>query len=503
MGWTGSGVDTTNGNPDGYLYITGDATTEDSVRFAIDPDTGFAEIEKLLSGIWQPASLLTGANSLWVGRAVGLAGVGHHLVTEAVDGHLHFHADSTYIGGITTEDTTVLNAFSYNPHMAVVPDESGEWTGTEYTYNYPSTDHRLFKNVYFKTGATTASEQVRFRVWKGTDDTGDFIFDQAYPSSQFHANTEILLQEDGNIEFDTGVNYFVKVSSSAAFSLKTTADLLYPYTYGDISLVRDDSMLQTAPYMDGGTYSLNQWLIQDRKIYACNTAGVQTGTFASNSAKWDILGTGSTVSLHWTETSGVLKNIASPTSFIFNDLTRDRLTINSTYAGFNSPNGGFGATVSNGGFSLSESGQNRIFASDALSAILSPDGNSQVRTANAGVTVEGPSTTIKDATRNRIYSDSSEVGIMSPDGAAKLTVDNNSLLFAFGDSELEITDTFFQYELNSVGRFAADTINSRLISPDASNRITLTNSNTIIQSQDFKVNNGSIDLLEINNYNIF
>ena len=169
--------------------------------FAIDTDdTGFAEIETRVAGIWAPASLLTGPNSLWVGRNVGLSGLGHHLATEASDGHLHFHAHSEFDGELSQSDTQVIKAFSYTEHMPVVPDESGEWTGTIYNYNYPSTDHRMFKNVYFKTGATPASKTIRFRVYEGVDDTAPIIFDQSYPSNQFPADTEIIIAAAGYLE---------------------------------------------------------------------------------------------------------------------------------------------------------------------------------------------------------------------------------------------------------------------------------------------------------------
>ena len=167
-------------------------------------DTGFAVIQQRTQGIWQPTSLETGATSVWVGKNVAVAGLGHHLATEAADGHLHFHAHSEFDGELTVGEVTVLDAFSYTEHMAVVPDESGEWTGTTYNYNYPSTDHRMFKNVYFKTGAIAATAPIRFRVWEGTDDTGDLIYDIYYPASNFPADSEVEVEYPGALEFTEG-----------------------------------------------------------------------------------------------------------------------------------------------------------------------------------------------------------------------------------------------------------------------------------------------------------
>ncbi|MCK5603254.1 hypothetical protein KAR91_15330, partial [Candidatus Pacearchaeota archaeon] len=312
-------------NPMDHLYINGDENTDGSRRFNIDTETGLAIIEKRVEGIWQPTSIETGATSVWVGKNVAVAGLGHHLATEAKDGHLHFHAHSEFsaVTGLSVHDSQIVNAYYYEEHMAVVPDESGEWTGTIYNYNYASTDHRIFKKVYFKTGATPASEFVTFRVWEGTDDTGYLIFKQSYPISEFPANTEIPLVTEGYLEFSAGQNYYIRVESNATFSLKTTVDELYPYTYGDISLVHEDNMLQTIPYIDGENYGLNQWLIHDRRIYVCNTAGVQTGTFTDNIALWDIIGTGGGSTL-WNANGGILENVAGPTALLFNDGTLDR-----------------------------------------------------------------------------------------------------------------------------------------------------------------------------------
>ena len=74
--------------------------------------TDNAVIQKTLDGIPKPASFETGPNSLWVGRSVGVAGLGHHLATEALDGHLHFHAHSEYVDGLSTVDAKILNAYS-------------------------------------------------------------------------------------------------------------------------------------------------------------------------------------------------------------------------------------------------------------------------------------------------------------------------------------------------------------------------------------------------------
>lgn len=42
-------------------------------------------------------------------------------------------------------------------------------------------------------------------------------------------------------------------------------------------------------WVSGKTYSVGDKLVFDDEVYTCNSAGVQTVTFASNSAVWDLL----------------------------------------------------------------------------------------------------------------------------------------------------------------------------------------------------------------------
>ena len=81
----------------GDKYLSGDESTDGSVRLALGED-GKPVIQEKVAGIWQPGSLRTGSGTLWVGENVGVAGIGHHLATEASDGHLHFLGHSEFDG---------------------------------------------------------------------------------------------------------------------------------------------------------------------------------------------------------------------------------------------------------------------------------------------------------------------------------------------------------------------------------------------------------------------
>ncbi len=265
------------------------AYLSDTRRLSIDPETDIICVEKLVDDIWQPAAFEVGADSLWAGKNVAIAGIGHHLAIELRDGHKHFHAHSEYDGQLTTDDMAALYADYYAPYIPVQPDESEEWTGKIFDYVHHTTSHALLKKLYIKIGVTVPTDTIRLQVWRGIDDTGILTFDQKYPASDFTANTEIGLILIGDLEFDIDTDYLFRYSSGEDFSLKTDSTGTQPTLAIAFSRVREDRLLQTKQWVDGNNFEKEQYLIRNRKIYICNTTGTQSGTFASNSALWDLL----------------------------------------------------------------------------------------------------------------------------------------------------------------------------------------------------------------------
>lgn len=271
------------------LFLTGGSIHLGNVKIAIDIDTGFAEIMRLENGLWQPASLELGADSLWIGKNVGVAGVGHHLATETSAGNLHFHAHSEFDGETTTEDAKVLHADNYEERRVYQSDNTGSWVGTNFEYSFPTPASTIIKKGYFQTHTTAATQPIRVQVWEGEDDTGAIIFDQTYAASLFAASTEVEMLFEGYAEYTKGQTYFIRIGSDASFSLKMDTTDTWPWQAANVSDIHEDSLLQTAAYVDGDSYDDGQYMIDSRKIYICNTTGVQTGTFAGNSGKWDLL----------------------------------------------------------------------------------------------------------------------------------------------------------------------------------------------------------------------
>jgi len=281
------------------IYLAGREDLDNSLRFTVDSDTGYTEIQSRINGVWQPADFETGPRSLWLGKSVGVAAIGNHVATERADGTLHFLGHSMFDGEASVTDAKIMRAFSFQADLEAQPDQSGEWSGTVYEYSNPVTAHTLLQKLTMKTGAVAASSPVRFQIWLGADDTGLLLFDQSYPTDVFAALSDAALILDGHMEYEEGTTVFSRFSSDNTFSLKTNAAVTFPYYKIDISSLTEDNLLQTQEWVDGATWTQGEYFIDNRMIYVCNVTGAQTGTFAANADKWEEFGANVLHGEHW------------------------------------------------------------------------------------------------------------------------------------------------------------------------------------------------------------
>ncbi len=273
-----------------FLYLKGNESTDGSIRFGTDAVSGDGIFEMRESGVWQPATLELGTGSLFLGPRVAVAAFGHHVATEdTYADHMHLHAHNVFDGEVTTLDARIVRATSYAEDVPIQPDYSGDFLGTLLEFTDTPAATVAFRRAKYKTGTTEATSIVRLQAWQGTDDTGPLLFDQRYPPEEFPASSDISLLANGWLQIEGGVENFIRFSSAADFSLKMNAAETSPYFAADMSVIQEDDMLEVDPWVSGATFTIGQWAIQGRKIYICNTAGVQTGTFASNSSLWDEL----------------------------------------------------------------------------------------------------------------------------------------------------------------------------------------------------------------------
>lgn len=222
-------------------------------------------------------------------HTMGIANVGRHISTVSPDGVIHLHTVSEFDGELTTGDACVLYGYNFTERKVLQADDSGLYTGTDWESQFYATTSVLSKKRYFKTGPTVPNHSVTMRIYKGTDDTGILILDQTYNTSYFPASSEIELPLDGYFETHAGENYFTTITCDSDFSIKTNSAGTAPWVAADDTDVRVDCLLQTKPWVSGELWDSDDLYIDDRQIYKCNSTGVQTGTFAGNSDKWNPL----------------------------------------------------------------------------------------------------------------------------------------------------------------------------------------------------------------------
>lgn len=284
-------LDVTKTNPNEFIYIKGNEFTNGSLRFTTGVVQGniVIEVQERIDGVWQPGSLQTGANSIFVGALVRLSVIGTRLISTE-DELLHTLSSARIEDGISIANTTVLDATAFFERVIFQPDESGEFIGTSIeTVGVNTSTHIMFGAFYVKTGSVAATAPIRIQQWRGSDDTGLLLFDQTYPVSDFPANIEIKLIVSGFLEFAFNEVGLTRISSDATFSLRANFAVDNWWFAVDFSTVKDDDLLQTTEWVSGDTFAQGDWTTQDKRVYECNVTGIQTGTFNDNLDKWDQL----------------------------------------------------------------------------------------------------------------------------------------------------------------------------------------------------------------------
>ncbi len=415
---------------DGTVYLAGREDLDGSLRFTIDAATGHTEIQKRTSGLWHPAGLDLGAESLCLGENVALEAVGHNLVVESREGNLSFLAHSMFTDGVSISDAKILRAASYNERMVLQPDNTGAWTGQLLEYVLQAPTHIFSNKIYMQTGAVAATEPVRICIWEGTDDTGTLVFDQTYPASVFTADSEIERNQSGMVEYLKGEDYFVRYESDADFSLKMDVTNTAPWLASDVSGVVRDSLLQTKPWVDGDTWAADDYLIQDRKIYVCNTSGQQDGTFAANTALWDVLVGGYADRI--VSPDGLKDLILSNSDLTYDDGTRIRLMINGSEAKLKSPDGDNYFRANNTNCSIIVNGSLRAVIGSSTSYVRSSD-------ADRGIWIKQASVALRENGKNRLFIDNLNTGIFSPNLSSYVNVTNTQLdMYHAGNTRIKV-----------------------------------------------------------------
>lgn len=409
-------------NEVGELYISGTNELDNSIRFALDEDTGIPAIEKKYYGAWQKTEMEFAAGSIYVGKNMKYSAAGHELMTErSDDSQRHLYARSTYSGGYTGSDDPVkiLNLEDLEDRITIL-NTNDNLVGPELYLTITSYFNQMLKDMILRIDGVDATEPVKVTVYEGDSSfTGPVVWEETYPAEMFSVTNysvsaiespttpgrprflinpselkpiflkqeiwlsgftnaynggwwideiaedgswfeeasltytgdevatgwtnEVLLPSKGLLQFEPSQQYAFRFRSGETMSLKAfIAYKRYKYHYNDFLVTREWDSVSASNYFDSGDWHIDH---DTSKIYVCNTAGDQYGTFADNytSGYWDELGTDelakkslttgllsggvttqtSVSAVDWTAGTGIIVDYTDPTKPDITELSWD------------------------------------------------------------------------------------------------------------------------------------------------------------------------------------
>jgi len=241
-----SGVNVGVNNPGTTIYITGNESTDGSIRLILESGETIANIELRTSGIWNDTSLRFSSGSVEVGRDLKLEAAADFIKTENPSG---FSVHSiALVPHIPFSSTGTI--FPHTPIADVLADNVifstaiSETSGTTISQTFSITSAQIIDTIEYEVGTVGATNEVRHTIYKGTDNTGSVISQMNLPASDFIANTTATIDfgsafgfsdehSDIFVEFVTDISFTLKTDSSGNILIKIssqqleTRDLLY------------------------------------------------------------------------------------------------------------------------------------------------------------------------------------------------------------------------------------------------------------------------------------
>lgn len=258
-------------NPNGFSYIVGDEFTDGSRRFLIDDITEVSTIETRENGVWNLGELQLSQGSLLLGRDVSLSSAGHHIIVSTPD----VEPKSILLEELFDDDGTGPPlAPILGPLAARVirqADNSTEQTLTDHTSTDVATGQLLSTAVYLQTGSVAASEDVAMLLSEGIPPNDIVLFKLNFPASIFPANQEIVIDVSPGVQFVTGTQLNLSITSPEAFSLRYNAAQTLLWIADDIQQVEHEEILTETLVLAGNlaiAFSNNLELARPNKVFA-------------------------------------------------------------------------------------------------------------------------------------------------------------------------------------------------------------------------------------------
>lgn len=230
-------------NPLDVVYVSGDETTNGSVRIVIDALNDIATIEERTDGVWNIGELQLSQGSLLLGRDLRISAGGHHIIVTTQD-----IPNQSLLLAVPFDDTG-----TFNPENTILgprfvrrvqqPDDSGSVTTDDHTTAIVALNLTLSTEFYIKVGETGASEDVSIVLSEGVPPNDIVFFQKNFPASAFPANTEISFSLEPGVQFDADIQINSIITSAAAFTLLYESTLTVPWFALDFQLQEHEDLL--------------------------------------------------------------------------------------------------------------------------------------------------------------------------------------------------------------------------------------------------------------------
>jgi len=225
----GLSVNQSVSNSTSFLYIKGDESTDDSLRFAtrIIGVNVKAKIERRKNGVWNTGEMEFGEDSIFLGTNVSLSTVGASLKINSIDGTVGAIPLDIPFSDAGTKEPRALRAQTRVNRVVVQPVFTTEVVSTQFLRGVTTTFQGFIHAVYLKVGDAAALDEVTVRVFSGSTTSGNLIHEHLYAASVFAANTEVVLTDNIDLGTFVGDEVLLEVSSPVAFGLLGNASSVF------------------------------------------------------------------------------------------------------------------------------------------------------------------------------------------------------------------------------------------------------------------------------------
>lgn len=231
------GPDLSLRDPRNTVYVQsdegGDKNTKEAFRFIIVSSQGKNQVQiqsRRLTGntqrAWNPAKLLTGANSVEIGPNLTISATGRFIHTndaaepndkpDSLIPEVPFNQFGSAFLEVPTLD--VMRIKSAFPAPA-----TSEIINTTISQLYTPTTDEVVESATHQTGTFAATVEVQYTIYAGPTNSAPIIFQLNLPASTFAASQPAVIGFGLSVRLHRNLTHLIELTSVNSFSLETNA----------------------------------------------------------------------------------------------------------------------------------------------------------------------------------------------------------------------------------------------------------------------------------------